>query len=397
MSNQLKKILIIPADSIANEVSRSFNFAKGLTSYFDVYKLTWYDPQGAEFENYKITKTHTLKCFLKSLFIRTKIIRNEKHNFNEVYLPRIINAILYRFIGNINSLKILRRFNTFVLNNFLKKNKFDILFYADGFDNYAAIERDDTLIISDVQDDFDNTDFRSNKYHRDYGTKYFNISKLNYTISEDTAKHLNEFYKSSFKVLPNGADFKSIINVNKSKIEYLKKKYDLTSKFIVSYIGGKVWVDNNLFSKLLKLAQDNDSDIHFLIIGNIPKLNYSNVTYLGPVPNQDTYPFYQLSNCGILLRDSNNLDFLINSHPIKIIQYSAASKPVITPNIAWLKNEGFRNILMIDNYTPENLLKKILDIKRNNLTYSVDEKWLAYDWEIIIETIFNDIINLLKN
>ena len=117
-----EKILLLPAINIKSGVSRSFYFAKELAHYYEVYVTEWEDPQSVEFDNsLKGNKFHTLKCFVKSLFSRTKISQHPTHNYNIVKSPKMTLLVIHKLLGVVLALRLIRFYNTIVLNRLIKR------------------------------------------------------------------------------------------------------------------------------------------------------------------------------------------------------------------------------------------------------------------------------------
>ncbi len=395
-NNLMKKktLLFLPADAILNEISRSFYIAKGLSEEYNLYFLSWYDPQNRDFSLIRNKKLYTLKTFIKSIFTKINIYKHPKYNYHIVKAPKMSIMIIYRFLGVVNALKLSRFFNGFVLKKIIKKISPQILFYADGFDFFPIVD-DTKIIIADIQDDFSTGNFRDNKYQQKYGSVCFNKSKKNYIVTEAAADKLSKHYNASFEFLPNGADFKGLKSINKTHNIKLKNSLKLTNKIIVSYIGGRAWVDIDFATELFRLSLEKIPNVHFIIIGNLDIINSPNVSYLGSQTNEETYKYYNLSDIGILLKNSKNSPFLENSMPLKIIQYSALNKTVITPKIRWIQKYKFLNIQLIEDYSPENVVNKLKEIVLKKQYEITEEKWNTYDWQQITKKIIFDLKNLL--
>jgi hypothetical protein len=390
-----RKLLFIPADAITNEISRSFYLAKGLSERFDVYLLFWDDAQNSDFLNVQGNKLYTLKCFFKSLFSKMQIIDHPKYNYKLVKAPRLLILLLYRIVGHKMALRIVRAFNRYILKRIARKINPEIYFYADGFDNYPIIDYN-KINISDVQDDFSEGNFRDNKYQKKYGNKYFNLSNHNFIVTNAAAQKLGNYYHAKFNFLPNGADFEGLKKVDRKVVDNLKTELGLKDKYIVSYIGGRAWMDTNFTEELLKQSLIQLPDVHYIIIGNHPIINISNATYTGAIPNEETYKYFHLTDIGILLKDSKNSPFLENSMPLKIVQYSALDKTVIVPYLTWIDEESFNNVIMFRDFTIQNIINNIKEQTSKSNLLSVDSKWDKYNWLVITKKIESVIDNCYK-
>jgi len=377
-----QNLLIIPADSIMNGVSRSHYFCNGLMKDFTVYRLVWDDPQNSDFEDLRGNKFYTLKCFLSSIFTQINISQNEDGLWI-VKAPRISLLVIHRIMGVVNALKFARFFNEIVLKKLIKTIEPSAVFYADGCDLYPIVSGQH-INITDIQDDFGDDNFRANDYQKVYGNLNYNLSSKNYIVSRSAAKKLGHYYSAEFEYLPNGADFKGLKNLNQDKLDSYRKKYYQEDCLNISYIGGRAWYDNEFANIVFNMAHTKYKNMHFLIIGNHFEIDLPNVTFLGPLSNEETYYFYNLCDVGIMLKDSSNSEFLENSVPLKIVQYSALNKYFISPKINWLSEEQFSNIKLINPHSPSNLLEELNDFYINGKVVVSDTKWKRYDWDFII-------------
>ena len=381
-----QKILIIPADSISNKVSRSFYFGKYLAIEHDVYMLRWYDPQSVEFSLGRGSKYNTLSCFIRSVLQRSRTVDTDEFGIKYLNLSRLSHMILYRLIGTVAALKLARMYNRWMLLKVTKQHRFDVIFYADGFDSFPLVEGQH-LSISDVQDDFDSSNFRNNSYQRIYGHDNFSQSAANFVVSRGAKEKMEQYYNCLFEYLPNGADLDQITAAGMPCLnDYGLKDLRNSGKKIVTYIGGRAWYDEQLAMEVFELCDKKSLNVHFIIIGNLPKNNASNVTFLGALPNQETYSFYLLTDIGLLLKDSGSSHFLRNSMPLKIIQYSMARSAVVCPYISWLDEEGFDNVTMIKPYSAEAVVADISQkLESPYVTY--DERWNKYSWSDLVNRI----------
>ncbi|MBX3242559.1 MAG: glycosyltransferase family 4 protein [Chitinophagaceae bacterium] len=381
MTLKKKRLLFIPADVIRNEVSRSFYFTKGLADHFDVYFLSRFDPQSAFFENKKRSKLYTLQCFVRSIFSRFNIEKHQKWDYQVVTVPFMSHMVIYRFIGMVGALKLSRRFNKAVLRYINRKLRPDIIFYSEGFDLYPRLQN--VVCVSDIQDDFDQDNFRNNSYNIAYLRRQLAGSQINFVVSRAAASKLGEIYNCKFVFIPNGAEVTAMRAVEESVVAKMIDEMGLKGKFLISYIGADAWYDMGLCREVFRQLWERDPSIHFLMVGNLPFIQSENVTYTGPVSKESSYFYYRMSDMGILLKDSKGSNFLYNSIPLKIIQYGVVGRWFVSPPIAWLEENRFKNVFLVDDFTPENLVDKILEIKANSSNRCFDDRWNEYDWQQI--------------
>jgi len=374
------KLLLFPADSIKNGISRSFFFAKYLSDEFDVYRVQWIDPQNGMFLNVKRTKGYTLSCFLRSLNPLIRLRRNPECNFVDVFAPVMTHMVIHRFMGTVLAQKFARLFNQITSYRLKKLLNPDVIFHGEGCDMFPVM-KSEAIVLADVQDDFGEDNFRNSEYQRQYGNTQFNRTDGNFTITKAATRKLSGFYSAPFAYLPNGAEVSDLLATSNADVAALRQKLSLDGKTVVSYIGGEAWYDEKLVRSTIEHAQERLPTCHFIIVGNFKDLNLPNATFTGTLPSRETYPYYHLTDIGILFKESRGSSFLQNSMPLKIIQYSALKKTVITPELSWLREEEYTNIRMLE-LTPESIVEQIRESAAN--APKPDPRWEEFQWPTIV-------------
>jgi len=396
MHGEKLKIIFIPAESLSVHFSRSYFIFKELSRLHTIYKLSWYDNRDIYWKGKKPSKLNTVSSFIRSFFQKTSIKKINKHY--EVKCSILIDAFIGRILGQMTSKKLMRKYNSLVLKKLENKIKPDVIFFADGFYFFPAIESN-AKIISDLQDDF----IFSNKLSAEkceilynYYRNQYSKSNLNFTISNSTKHSVEKKLKvqNIFKVVENGADFELINSFNSVDITSLKEKYNLLNKTILTYIGGELWFDKKFVQDLVTHCEKNLPDVQFVFIGNLPEINGKYVSNIGLVNPKIASLFYRVSDVGLLLKDGRNSEFLYNSAPLKIIQYSAAKKPIITFPLNWLEKKYFENCIVTESNDLDLWTTNIKNAINFNWEKSLDEKWSNYSWSNKINIINAEINNL---
>lgn len=191
-----------------------------------------------------------------------------------------------------------------------------------------------------------------------------------------SARSLYEkIHKATEKIcfVPNGSDFE---HFNKSQLDDPLKDFQ---KPIVGYFGAIAeWFDTDLIEFLAKARPD----VTFVFIGdtygsNLKKvLNLENTRFLGERPYSEI-PKY-LHKFDVCLIPFKLTPLTLDTHPIKIYEYFAAGKPVVTtklPEILHMNNlcyvaqskEDFLNKLNLAlEENDENLAKQRITFAQNN-------------------------------
>lgn len=201
------------------------------------------------------------------------------------------------------------------------------------------------------------------------------------------------------KIVPNGVDTDSFRYKKKSKEELG------LDGFIIGYVGVlREWVNlKPVFNALTNL----DHEIKLLIVGSEGKLNENKklarkygvvdrVIFTGMVPYSDIPKYISAMDVGLI---PFNLDGITeHALPLKLFEYMACEKPVITSPLPPIKLKVGNNVLYASNtkdhieqinllYNDSNLRAKIGNNGRNIA--------LKHDWKIItqkLEEVLRDAI-----
>jgi len=140
--------------------------------------------------------------------------------------------------------------------------------------------------------------------------------------------------ESKIEVITNGSNM-DLFNL-KEKDQDLLHKLNLEGKFIIGYIGTH-GMAHSLDFIVKSIAKVQDSDIHFLFIGDgamkkaivdlAKELQLKNITFLDPIAKEDV-PKY-LSICDVSLAPLKKEDNFKSVIPSKIFEASAMKKPTL--------------------------------------------------------------------
>jgi len=194
-----------------------------------------------------------------------------------------------------------------------------------------------------------------------YSDKVFCVSRamIDYLIAH------NGISSNKLVYVPNGADTRLFDRVDKEKIDFLRRKFELNSKFVFGYIGEfQKWqgVEN-----LIETARTiNDIDIRFLIVGGDKRREERNISFVPRVPQSEVPYYYALCNVLVLPRPYNNVTEF--AAPTKFAEYAAAGKPVLTTKVgdaARLVDKYNCGVTVKDSST-ENLTRGIAYLKNKS-------------------------------
>ncbi|WP_342388772.1 glycosyltransferase family 4 protein [Salinicoccus bachuensis] len=205
---------------------------------------------------------------------------------------------------------------------------------------------------------------------------YKTADKINVLTPAFKNKLVNQKSVTESKIIyvPNGAD--TDIFQPESKVGWVRDKYNLHDKFIVTYMGAH-GIANNLITllKAAKKLQAIDNEIHFMLIGDgmkKPELveyakenGINNVTFVAAQSKAVMPDFCNTSDlCTAILQNNSTFRTV---YPNKIFDYMSCKKPVL------IGIDGIAKELVVNNnagvyVNPDNMnemVDKILTLKNN--------------------------------
>lgn len=295
-------------------------------------------------------------------------------NFNDIF-----ERIDYHFLTKKRISPILQElFFKKKMENLIQNNKFDIhLNYNSLVSGYRTSKGIKTVF--DLADDLPEMIKHSPQiprllryFGKEIGGYYLkkNICSAEYVTL--TTRSLENFYnipENKAVLIPNGVDTSIFKKINKAK-ENLG-----LSGFIVGYVGVlREWVDLESVFRALKLL---DKDIKLLIVGGEGQFKESieladrfgvldRVKFTGMVPYNEV-PKY-ISAMDVCLIPFKNNDISKHSLPMKLFEYMACEKPVISSNIPAIKTILGDIVLYASDYNDYvdkiNILYKDADLRK---------------------------------
>lgn len=374
-----KKLLFLPADCIDLNFSRSYYLGRELAKHFDLYWLKFHDRRNQRNGNPIV---HSIKNYLKNITQKTEIEKSA--TWTNIKVPHYSNALVRNLIGEENARKMMRGLNQQILEKVVQQITPEVIFHADNFHFSPPIINKNITLFSDYQDDINFSTYSKKviEYEREYGSQCFNKTVINFVVSEGAKKNFEAFYNRPFKVLPNGADFQKIRQFTDEDLEKEKKKLGIQDhETVISFIGTKNKFDVELFQRIL--GEVIDKNYRFLLIGNLPHIKNEKVIQLGTIPSESTYLYYRLSDIGLLPVFPTGNQFIANSMPLKIVQYGAAQKPVVTyPTIA-NNVEKPGNLFFVKENKPKNWRIALSKAESYSFTKNDNDYWENLSWERI--------------
>lgn len=384
------RMLFLPCDGIRPGISRSYYLAKHFAKLAEVYYLTFEDPRSILWQNGEGSALNTLACAASNLFTRTGISECNESGLKLIRTSMMTDAVFSKLLGREWACRLRYAYNSGRLRKLIYEVNPDIIFHADN-GHYFRPQKGGYVTGWDLQDTLRLS--RHGKNFERYICKNMREDLVNtdvaFAVSQAAADSLNQQLDKShnIRVLENGADFDELRSVPASDVSALRNELDLQSRFVISYIGGEVWYDKHFAEKLFEEAANTCPNAVFVVVGNVPACNAKNARFVGAVPPKVAATYYQLSDAGVLLRNSKDNPFLLDSVPLKIIQYGAVRKPVITFPIRWCLTSNFRSVFTEGSEDVSNWTKVIGKVMGEfRWSESDDDQWKKYSWDDVAKT-----------
>jgi len=244
-------------------------------------------------------------------------------------------------------------------------------------------------IFEAVDNWLEHPNFAKAKYQERLEKNYIDIAECAdhvFTVSDD----LRGLFESreNVKWVPNGVDFDHW-QVKEGK--ELKDFKDI-KKPIVGYHG---ILQERLDQDLLSYLANNNPDIDFVLIGwkwgrtDFSKIeNYANVHFLGQ-KNYEELPQY-INKFSVAIIPHKIDQFTKSMNPLKIYEYLAAGKQVVSTPVAGL--ELFENDIKVGN-TKQEFNQHVLDLLKKNKSNKEGQNKIAQDhtWQKRLDSMFEKI------
>lgn len=315
-------------------------------------------------------------------FQQVAIALAENNNLFFYCTPNNIYDNVYGFKEVKKNLYLTNQYNLILKHEKIKRN---IIFVSTDLkftknDIELALQRGDNVIydyVDEIHEDivgkFDEKLYERHKY-------ILQNEKIRVIATADKLfEEVKKYRKNNFELIGNG------VNLEDFKIDAIEEKKFFDTDFkikeelefckkhkinILYYGVFAKWFDYDLIKFL---SQDND--IGIVLIGpdydlSLKKsdiLNLSNVLYLGLVEYKNLKYYANLA-------DILTIPFLVNditnaTSPVKLFEYMALKKPIITTNLKECKK--YKSVIVADS--KDDFLQNINNIKENEISIEMKE------------------------
>lgn len=164
-------------------------------------------------------------------------------------------------------------------------------------------------------------------------------------VERTRARHHRTFY------LPNGVD---LAGVRRADPERVRRRYGLAESRVVSLIGVTA-AERLFYVDAMAAAARRVPRLTFLLVGEGGRLGRAMseraaelalpAVLTGDVPPSQVADFFAASEVGLYPAEQNA--YFDAASPLKVLEYTAAGKPVVATDLAELRNWGFSNLRLV--------------------------------------------------
>jgi glycosyltransferase involved in cell wall biosynthesis len=201
-----------------------------------------------------------------------------------------------------------------------------------------------------------------------------------------------EWYGASAHFLPNGADLATFKKVSDRDVARTRAELGFDRKWVISYIGqiGQ-WVDMSFLLAVFQEVRRSMPDAALLVVGGGPTWKDlqrrhqgdAAIRFTGPVPPEDVARYFLVSDLGVL--PSERSTFQDMAFHIKLVEYAAARRFVVTSDLKEVQQLGFPNV-RIAPLQKDPWVKALKEARAASWTPAWDRMFEAYDWKGVART-----------
>jgi len=353
-SLQKPRLLVVPhiyADAIS---IREIEFARRLTSRFEVFVLKWRDALHVDSTSALKRRFKQFSVAASSAFHSQKTLP-PRNGFTPIELPIWQPILLHRLLGPARALAFCQSRNRRALYSVIKSKQITYALFANelfGTDRIPQIRS-----AFDVVDWFPEHEFsaaRLTEIRANLRRTATNMDVL-FAVSEPLCEKLARECTVSALPLPNGADLSRLRGVDPAQVRALRAKLGLENKFIIGYIGNHgPFTGVDLVVNAFLAARNRLPNATLLIIGpahhwqSLLDANRANdVIATGGIMPSEIGTYFNALDVGVLAQGiTTGTDFAFQ---IKVVEYSACRKIVVSTPLETWKRLAWPNVLLAES------------------------------------------------
>ncbi|HEV2197075.1 MAG TPA: glycosyltransferase [Candidatus Acidoferrum sp.] len=389
---QKPRLLVVPHIYASDISVREIEFARRLSSRFEVFVLKWRDALHVDSTTSLRRRLQQFSVAVSSALHHRKLSSPE-HSDGEagitlIELPVWQPILLHRILGPARALAFCQSRNHATLASILRTHHFTHVLYATQLFGTARIPGIRTAY--DIVDWFPDNEVSADRLaeiHGDLRRAAADVDTV-FAVSEPLCEKLAKDCGITALPLPNGADLSRLRNVDPVRVRNIRASLGLDNKFIIGYIGNHgPFTGVDLVVNAFLSVRDRLPDAALLIIGPahywqsmIDANRALGVIPTGSIPPSEIAAYFNALDVGVLAQDlTPGTDFAFQ---IKVVEYSACRKVVVSTPLETWKRLRWPNVLLAE---PNPTAWADALVQARSLAWESDWDRIVepYDWSIL--------------
>lgn len=305
---------------------REFRFAQSINDVHDIHFMTWLEVRSKP--------TAMLGSLRRRTWSEAGLTIHQSRRVPNFLGQRVHEA-------SARGLRVNELLHQHAVRTIVRREKMDIVICGISHQSVGLPPHD-----LDVPLVFDYLDFKLEAWP-EVEAEYMKIADAVVCTSQVLVERTKQQHAHTY-YLPNGVDLGAAAAANGDRV---RRQYELDGAKVVSLIG--VTASTHLFYvEGIAAAARDVPNLTFLLVGDGGELGEAmtrrarelglRTVVTGPVPPSEVADFFAATDVGLYPGDQNA--YFDAAAPLKVLEYSAAGKPVVATDLAELRNWGFPNV-----------------------------------------------------
>lgn len=353
LAHKKPRLLVVP-HIYAEDISvRELEFARRLVSRFEVFVLKWRDALHVDAASSAIRRVKQFSVAASSALRFSGGIAF-RDGFTTVELPVWQPILLHRLLGPARALAFCQWRNHRALKKIITERGITHVLYASELFGTERIPN--IRAAFDVVDWFPEHEYSADRVEEVRASHRRIAAQMDmvFAVSEPLCEKLLRESSIAALPLPNGADLARLRSCAAEEVRGVRAKLGVAGKFVIGYIGNHgPFTGVDLVIKAFLAARDRLPDAALLIIGpakhwqGLLDANRSNgVIATGGVSPVEVGMYFNALDVGVLAQGiTTGTDYAFQ---IKVVEYSACSKIVVSTPLETWKRLAWPNVLLAE-------------------------------------------------
>ncbi|MEE9311965.1 MAG: glycosyltransferase [Planctomycetota bacterium] len=334
MNEQKESILWLARMLWPNDVRvREVELARAVQQYAPVHALD------------RTSDVHvTQRSTMQKLVFRWKMLRAPFKELDDVRFQMPVAAFNDRYFSSDAV-----RYNNKQIEKALSHFKCNRVFLSSPFFFMPPTGRDYSVHFDLVDNFFDEwDDSPTGKFRTDFLTESIKRADTLSAISHALCKLVKELTGRIATYIPNGVDVQAIQDWPDERGQKIRAKHIIGDSKLFVYIGNhhSGFDGMEMLLAAFSAAYAKDDKLKLMLVGpGSEDISASGVISIGPVPVSEVWDYFKAADVGVLSFKPCRLTH--DALPLKVLEFGAAGKPVISTPLEELQRLNFPNLQFV--------------------------------------------------